>query len=469
VILVTTEPKSADVCGQTVLITDDGFTREVWQLNKINYEQAQVAYKNGDYVDALKSYYATLKNDSDSFEPGEKGLVYYRVGNCLLKMHSFNEAAVSYKKALEDADFASRGAANVNLGKSLLGEGRFEEAVSAFNAALSESSYDKAYQAQMGLGTAYSKLGMVMDAGNAYRNAALDERNPNPAKALISLGSCFMALGRPQDAIESYNAIFEFDPALAIQQKTYESLGQAYTVSGHYQEAVDAFSKALAPGGFSLSTQAQADYSQALAALGLVGGQPTNTGLATGVLPYDNTGDALFGAAQHDESEGYGAGNVPTAHDTGFFDTAEDDLVKMSKDQMKDERKLKHTGLKVALGIVIFLILVLGAGVFGFTQGYGFPMQDAVITDLFNATADGRDTTQYWIGTSDEEKQAIERIMDMVAPTKSIDIIYLERSMTTSNAVVTAHLPQGGQINYEISLERSGIGWKISSLNLYFG
>jgi hypothetical protein len=323
----------------------------------------------------------------------------------------------------------------------------------------------------MGLGNAFSKLGMIVEAGTAYRNAALDERNPNPAKALISLGSCFMALGRPADAIESYRAVFDFSPTLPVQQKTHESLGMAYAAAERYQDAVEAFSQALAPGGFALSAEAQASYQKALVAVGagpLPGMQaPGGVSLGDTAHPYPNTG--LEPTLQPDGSVCYGAGNVPAATDTGFFDAVESDLVRMSKDQIRGERKLKHTGLKIFLGIVIFLILVLGLGIFAFTQGYGFPTQETVIQELFDTNASGQDTSEYWIGTSDEEKQAIARIMDMVAPTSTIEITYIERTATTTETLVAAHLDKGGVLYYDIDLERQGLGWKISGLDLNFG
>lgn len=437
-------------------------------MNSTNFNQAELAYKSGNYVDALKSYYAALKEDSAGFDPGDAGLLYYRIGNCLLKMRTFNEAAISYQKALEDTGFSLKAAAQVNLGKAQLGLGKFEESVQSFNAALSDDSYAKPYQAQMGLGNAYTKLGMIVDAGTAYRNAALDERNPNPAKALMSLGNCFMALGRPEDAIESYNAIFEFDPLQKVAQKAYENLGQAFVAAEHYSEAADAFNRALAPGDFVLSSAAQADYSKALQALNKIQSSVADNLAGLNQLSSVQTTAHLEPDEQADGTAVYGAGNVPTANDTGFFDVAESDLVQRSKEQIKGQRKLRHTGLKIVLVVVVLLILALGLGVFGYTQGYGLPTQEAVINDLFVARAEGADTTQYWIGTTDEEKEVIERIMDMVAPTTAVDIIYMDKSMNSTEAVVSAHLQESGTINYEVKLERSGLAWKVSALDFYF-
>jgi tetratricopeptide (TPR) repeat protein len=443
-------------------------------LNSATIEAAKIAYSNGNYLDAHKSYYAGLKEGGASFAPGDSATIYYRIGNCLLKMHNFNEAAAAYQKAIEDVSFPNKAAAQVNLGKSLLGLGRFEDAIASFNVALADVNYAKAYQAQLGLGNAYTKLGMVVEAGNAYRNAALDERNPNPTKALIALGNCFMALGRPLDAIESYKAIFGFTPTPGIQHKTYENLGQAYTSVERYSEAADAFAKALKDGDFSLSEAAQADYAKALQALG-------TEGHGAGMAPVQNDDPFAFllsdqqagvpsnePSMQPDGTIAYGAGNVPKASDTDFFDVTEADLVEMSKMQMKGERKLRHTGLKIVLTVVIILILVLGLGAFGFTQGYGFPSQEQVVNDVFVAHAQGSDTTPYWIGTSTEEKEAVVRIMDMVGITSSIDIIFTDKAMTRSEVVVAAHLTQGGTLYYDINLERAGLGWKISALNLYF-
>jgi len=429
---------------------------------------ADTAYKNGDYVTALKSFYTVLKEGGSDLESGESGLLYYRIGNCLLKMYTFNEAAISYQKALEDTGFTQRSAARVNLGKAQLGLGQYEDSVKSFNAALADSTYTKPYQAQMGLGNAYTKLGMIVDAGTAYRNAALDERNPNPSKALMSLGSCFMALGRPEDAIESYNAIFEFSPSQLVAQKAYESLGQAFCAAGHYPEALDAFSRALAPGGFTLSATAQADYHKALQIL-----QESKTYSNENLAGFDSpdfsgVNPELEPVVGADGTTVYGAGNVPTANDTGFFDVAESDLVRISKREMKGQRKLKHTGLKVALTLIIFLILVLGAAAVGYFMGFGWPTQETVISNVFTANAAGNDTTKYWVGTTDEELQTIERIMDMMAPTASVDIVYLNRGLTESEAIVAAHLNEGGTMYYQIFMERDGIGWKINSLDLYF-
>jgi Tfp pilus assembly protein PilF len=393
----------------------------------------------------------------------------------------------SYQKALADVAYSGHAAVEVNLGKALIGTGDFNQAIEHFNRALADASYDKPYQAQMGLGTAYSRLGMVIEAGTAYRNAALDDRNPNPTKALLNLGGCFTLLNRPQDAIEAYNAIFEFEPSGATLFKTWENLGRAYVATAHYREGLNAFVEALGVGKYSLSDEALADYQRAQkAVLGSVDAAEAGVaGAATAGLGDDLSGfdpfapseasaayDAAYGASYpelaDDDGSGYGAGNVPLANDTNFFTVADDTLIDMSKRQIKSERKLRHTGLKVLLVIVILLVLASATAVFGYSQGYGWPTQADTVKSMFSAHASGGDVTSYWIGSSDAEKAAINRIMDMVVATDNVEILYEDRQMTSSEIVVAAHLSQGGTIKYDITLERDLIGWKVSGLDMIF-
>jgi len=166
-------------------------------------------------------------------------------------------------------------------------------------------------------------------------------------------------------------------------------------------------------------------------------------------------------------SRGYGGGNVPTADETNFFTATDDDLIELGKRQLRKERKLRHVGLKVLLAFMIILVLVLGTAVYAYWQGYGYPTQQAVITDFFTAHARGDDVLQYWIGAEGNEK-TIEKKLDMIAKTEEIEIVYLDATMSRSEAVVIAHLKEGGTLRYEIQLDRSFLGWMIQDITLVF-
>ena len=437
-------------------------------MDSQHFERAREAYAVGEYVEALKEYYACLKEDNARFSAGDAGLIYYRLGNCLLKMRSFQEASATYQKALEDPAFGDKTSVLVNLGKSQIGLGDYEGAITSFNTALADRNYQKQYQAQMGLGAAFSRLGMVVDAGNAYRSAALDERNPNPIKALMQLGLCFEALGRPQDAIESYKAIFDFNPKGAACSKAYESLGQSYVATGQHREAIEAFTSAVAEGRYALSQEAFQDYQKALEALKAESTQMDSRSIGSAkraTVSSDATDLDPFASYHNDEV--YGAGNVPLAHDTGFFTATDDDLIALSKKQMRKERKLRNIGLKVLLIIMILLVIALGLTVYAYWQGFGYPTQQMVVTSLFEDHARGKDVLDHWID-GEQNEAAIRRKMDMVATTDQIEFIYMNSQMTEAEAIVIAKLKDGGTLRYEIRLERDMLGWKIADLNLIF-
>ncbi|MDR3037129.1 MAG: tetratricopeptide repeat protein [Coriobacteriales bacterium] len=456
-------------------------------MKSVHYEKATVAYNSKDYPQALKGYYQCLKEDWGAFEPGDAGLVYHRIGNCLIKMRSYKEAAVSYQKALQDDQYLEKASIYVNLGTTLNGIGKYQEAISYFNKALTDASYATPYRAHMGLGAAYAKLEKHVEAGTAYRDAALDDANPNPVKALMSLGSSFTLLGRPSDAVEAYLAILDFRVTGKVLNTTLELLGRAHVASGHYQEGLEVFEDALTREQFSLSPQAQDDYQKARLALGLAlndaPAAPTDfaatpdawdkdeqASLAGFELqdPYAYDAATPYAAQEHNEGDGYGGGNVPDSGDTGFFTATDADLIEESKRELRKERKLRNTGLRALVVIVVILIVLLGACVVAYTQGIGIPSQETVTRDFFTAHAAGDPVEDYWVADSEADKATLKRLLDGVAKSADVTIVSIDAQMTESEVVVDAKLPQGGTSHYRLQLSRDIIGWKISGIEMIF-
>ena len=44
----------------------------------------------------------------------------------------------------------------------------------------------------------------------------------------------------------------------------------------------------------------------------------------------------------------------------------------------------------------------------------------------------------------------------------------INKTMSTSTAYVTVTTSEGGSIQYRVQMVRSGIGWKVSDIELYF-
>ena len=126
------------------------------------------------------------------------------------------------------------------------------------------------------------------------------------------------------------------------------------------------------------------------------------------------------------------------------------------------KKKHRHRGLKIFLVILILLALVGGAGTYAYVQGIGFPSQQDQITALFN------DPSNNEVYASDLDDNAKSRIADMVVTSSTITVNGTTNSFSTADAYVTATTQQGGEIPYQISLVRDGLGWKISNVSLSF-
>lgn len=454
-----------------------------------HYERATLSYNSEDYPQALKEYYKCLKEDFSTFEAGEAGLVYHRIGNCLLKMRNFNEAVGSYQKALQDEDYTEQTSIYVNLGTTLNGVGHYQDAVVYFDRALADARYKKPYRAHMGKGTAYSKLSQYVEAGTAYRDAALDENNPNPVKALTLLAQTFTQLGRPEDAAEAYLAILDFRVTGRTLDTTLELLGCSYVAAGRYQEGYNSFREALSREGFSLSPEAEEDYRKARLALGLatharpplesLPANPLEDSSANLEVPdgYLLDTDSPYPALDYKEYESYGGGNVPHSGDTDFFTASDAALIASSKRELRKERKLRHTGLKIVLTIVVILILALGACVVAYSQGVGIPSQQTVIENFFKAHAAGDSIEETWVKTSEEDQATLDRLLDGVAKSTDVTIVSISGGegktgllsmMTDTQVIADVKLPEGGTAHYRINLVRSAIGWKISGIEIIF-
>ncbi|MDR2587582.1 MAG: tetratricopeptide repeat protein [Coriobacteriales bacterium] len=455
-------------------------------MKSIYYEQATTAYNAADYPQALKGYYQCLKEDWSTFRPGDAGLVYHRIGNCLIKMRNFREAAVSYQKALQDDGYSEKTSIYVNLGTTLNGIGKYTEAVTYFNKALSDASYATPYRAYMGLGNAYTKLERNIEAGTAYRDAALDESNPNPVKALMSLATTFSTLGRPHDAAEAYLAILDFRVTGKTLNTTLDRLGQAYVAAGRYQEGFNTFEELLSRERFSLSAEGTQDYQKARRALGLA---VESTPAASEPVVAATQDDAFAGldhtaqlsssqigpydAVDLDAEQDFGGGNVPHPGDTGFFTATDADLIASSKRAMRRERKLRHTGLKVFLVIVALLVVLLGVSIVAYTQGVGIPSQEKVITDFFKAYADDEPidvVKSYWVVGAEEDEKTLARLLDGVAKSSNVTIRGVDAHMRESQVLVDVRLSgsDSAPLHYRIDLVRDLLGWKIGGIELVF-
>ncbi len=442
-------------------------------MNDTLFHQAGLLYDSGDHRGALRKYTACLKDTSIPFQLGELGLIYHHIGNCLVKLKNPAEAIKAYAQAASDPSYGELGALNNNIGMAYASLRDYENAVAHFTEAVADPNYESPYKAYMGMGNAQLKLGRSAEAGIAFREAALDEENPDPAKALLNLGVCFMSLNRPQDAIASYQSALNFDMAQDTRNRLNASMGQAYAAAGMPAEAVEAFNRATSDAGYALSDSAAVDYQRCVAELSRSGVDMSDadmSGLDVSIEGHyfdDDPADPFF----YDEGYEDEAASMPGfigAYDNEdedrFFNATEAELEQWSRGLAKQDRKRRNVGLKVLVFFIIVLVLVLGAGMFAFTQGYGFPTQETVTKELF---ADPEAAEQNLFSSS-LSSSSIASILSPVVTDADVQIDGINRSMTDSTVFATATTDKGGKITYKIELVRDLIGWKISGIELYF-
>ncbi len=452
-------------------------------MNNGLFQQAKTAFRSRDYETALNEFTQCLQDTHVDLEPGEMGLLYHQIGNCLMKLHDFEEAIHAYTQSTADTAYDAAGAVNCNLGTSYAALHDYEDAVQHYEIAVSDSKYGTPYKAYQGMGKALLKLGKSAEAGSAFRSAALDETNPNPAQSLLNLGICFMALNRPADAVASYESALQFHMTSETKNKLYANLGQSYTANNQMQQAVDAFEKSLSDKTYYLNDAASVDYQNAVAAIaqGTAVMDPVSpvapsapatdaadmSGLdvpADGAPVYHETDYQTAAQDPQNYAESYGVQDQYESGDDRFFNASDEELEQWSRGVAKQDRKRRNVGLKIIIFLIVVIIAAAIAGMFAYSQGYGYPTQEAVAKQLFS----DKTTASTTLFASDLDSSQIDTMLSPVVEDSNVQIDGVDRSMNSSSVYVTASTPEGGSVQYKVTMARSGIGWKVANIDLYF-
>ena len=482
-------------------------------MNKSVFLQAQEAYENGDFSAAFDLFHSVASDQNNQLSPGEFGLVYHQLGNCLIKMNNYKDAITAYTNASTDAAYISIGTVFYNLGMAYAYLSDFGNAINNFETAIKTPNYRAKYKAYTAMGNALMRSGKPAEAGVVFRKAALDQHNPDPTRALLNLGVCFMALRRSNDAVEVYKNAFQFNMPSDMRNRLNANLGQAYVASGQMKLAVEAFENALRDKTYVLSDSASVDYQRAIAvvskgedsvdlesqgtkaaeasgmltgaagaaAIGVVAANPqtAHADIANNINPDDafasesNTGtekdfsgfdvattpnqNNLQDAGQDSMSQPqYPAQNYP---DDGFEKWSQ-----ASKEAAYNPKKKRSPG-KIVL---IVILLLLAASIIAcsglFALGFGFPSQEMVTKTLFENPLESKDKCFSDSLTSSK----VDGFISMLSQDSSPTIKGVTRSVNDSCVYVSGTTQQGGEVEYKIKMERHLLGWKITNIELAF-
>ena len=421
-------------------------------MNQQVYELGKTAYQEGNWEEAITAL-------SDATEPGEvAGAAEHLIGNCLMKLGRYVDAAAAYGRAISDEDYGNVGALLCNQGRAYLAAGQNEAAVDALTRAAEDPDYPTPYKAYMALGNAQVKLGDVRSAGVAYRSAAIDESNPDPALALTKLGNCFMQLGRPVDAVEAFRTALDFSGPAESQAAIYAELGSAYVASNKMNEAVDAFSKAEAE-GFEFKAEQRASFDAAKKAVSALAGRASTE--TDDLLAAAGYGSTPSGAYDPLDPLGKSGEFIPSPEDTGFFTVTEEQLVE--EDRIR--RKHRGGGLRVFLFFLILALLLAAAAGFAYYKGFGWPTQQAVTESLF-AT---RGTEEFANNLAADVSDAARFEMESIIPEgATVEVLGVDQNMTQSTVFCEATLSLGGKQKYNVYMVRDGISWKVTAVELTY-
>jgi tetratricopeptide (TPR) repeat protein len=419
-------------------------------VDETRLRAGDTAYAAGDWATAAREYLAAAASGTRG-----SGYAFHRAGNSLMKLKRLADAATVYQRALEDELYDQQAAVACNLGTAKAALGVFDEAADAFEASIADLDYDGRYKALQGLGGALYQMGRIEEAAEAYRRAALDDANVEPGKALNNLGMCFMALDRPEDAVEAYRAAVDLE-GYAGRGRAAANLGLAYAALGMHDRAVVSFERARDELGHSFSSSVEAAYRASKAAARL----PEKVeGWTTGEMPpVPSMAEPSVTAAavppEEDEEDG-----------SRFFTITDAEMKVQDRAVRRKEREDKRSSRPLWVTLLTWgavFVIVVGGIAAAYLFGLGYPTQQMTVNGMLEAFAAGESVASYWVAVPATD---VEKAMSGLPPAwTAYEIGAVERSARTSKAEVTVTLEQGGVVNYEISMAREGVGWKVNGV-----
>jgi type IV pilus assembly protein PilF len=199
---------------------------------KASRNLGEAYYRQKNYPEALGEF---LKSETiypgDPFLQNDLGLTY-------MAMKQMDFAVKHFKKAIEiKPDYAP---AINNLGTAYLDKKEWDNAIRYFKEVTENLLYATPHFPLSNMGWAYYNKKEYALAEKFYLKAL--EIDPKFINALAGLGKTYIAMGRGSEAVATLEKAVKDYPRLG---QLYLELARAYTVSGEYEKALDAYEKAV--------------------------------------------------------------------------------------------------------------------------------------------------------------------------------------------------------------------------------
>lgn len=447
------------------------------------FKIAQQEYERGDFRAAARGFLEA----SEQGTPVSNGASYHMAGNSFMRLKRYNDAITVYEHALRDDTYLRRAAVESNLANAYLKAGEFDAAITHYQAAIEEPDCKSPHKCYQGLGAALMEKEVFDQAAIAYRRAAVDRANPNPGASLINLGLCLMTVGRPQDAAEAYKAALGAE-SYKNKGLALSNLGMAYAKAGEWQRAVRAFEEAVTLHNHRLSTPAKEmleyaytqtaghpeDGSDAPIAEEIsvastsdipvlaadLAGRETNAfrrvDVAQVLIDPVVIDSLAIDSGSMDSTEPLNIGNQEDVEQ--FFGRSEGEVVQIGKELERAGRS-RFRWVKWVVTVVIILAVLGGCAAAVYFTGFGIPSGREVVADALDAYNSGKAFDAYWVDSTNTVREMAAVPVPATYTIESVDV-----KGFSAIAGVAIKPQSGAAIAFKFNIVRSGIGWKIKSV-----
>ncbi|MCQ2751512.1 MAG: tetratricopeptide repeat protein [Coriobacteriales bacterium] len=465
-----------------------------------------------DYNGAIEAFQMALEDE----EYASAYKAYSGIGTAQLKLHNMLEAGEAFREAAVDESNPNPEKSLVNLGVCFMELKRPADAVTSYNAAL-ELGIDGTMRTKTlsNLGQAYVASGELQKAKEAFEEALEDPNYELNELAIHDYQITNTLLEKYANVFENENDYFEQQRRKAAQlaadqtgeidivNSTIDDTDKSKAIDDVNTGAFDTTNGddalaagvagvagvvAGAAGGAVAAGAMQNAYADPMNGVYQSQGEPTLTGYAqatnaandyyqsngyqdnTQVFPQEQN----YSQTPYSDEEMWQAsnientGDIPSLNNTNFFDVSEGDIMQQAMLEKKNKPKSKgRKVLKVILIILIILVLLAAAGAAAaYFLGYGWPLQEAVVSQSVEDALAQRDLTNSF--TSDVGKEQRQEQVDLLTDVKSYDIVAVDRTRDKSTVYIKAQLKSGGTMYYKVTLVRDITSFKISNISLYF-
>lgn len=214
--------------------------RKAVDINGLNahayYNRGLALLKLGERFDAIESF----KRASSSSESRVAYMAYSKLGTLFLESNDI-ELAIKYFKLALTVD-GGKAEDFFNLGLAYLAKNDKDTAIDFFKKAEEKGGEDLELVQRLGdiYSNSYNNYNKSMEL---YRKVA--EKENRNVEILFKLGELLYKNGELNSSLVYFNRIAESKPASEDARKAWLYIGNIYDDSGRYQDAVDAYKKAL--------------------------------------------------------------------------------------------------------------------------------------------------------------------------------------------------------------------------------